>query len=226
MQALLRPHEDPSGGLGGFFGVFIADLADESKIDEVARMTADAGTWNVATQSLFEHVTSPSLPIETLASRPEMQYMPASTVAQWENSKRQLMDDANYVPATASRAIEIRRQPLRALDASGAGLLLGSDSPQIFNVPGFALHHELELVVESGLTPLTALRSGTVNPARFFGLDQRLGDVRVGHEADLVLLDANPLADIGNSRRIHGVMLRGRWLSRADLDELLQRFKR
>ena len=226
MQSLLRPNEDPSGGLGGFFGVFIADLADETRIDEIARMTADAGTWNVPTQSLFEHVTSPSLPIATLAARPEMQYMSASTVAQWENSKKQLQDDANYVPATASRAIDIRRQLLRALDASGAGLLLGSDSPQIFNVPGFALHHELDLIVEAGLTPLTALRSGTVNPARFFGLDEKLGDVRAGHEADLVLLDANPLADIANSRRIHGVMLRGRWLSRAELDGILQRFER
>ena len=77
MQALLRPHEDTSGGLGGFFGVFIADLADESGIDEIARMTADAGTWNVPTQSLFEHVTSPALTTDELVDRPEMSFMPA-----------------------------------------------------------------------------------------------------------------------------------------------------
>ena len=226
LQALLRPNEDPSGGLGGFFGVFVADLADDAGIDALARMTADAGTWNVPTESLFEHVTSPRLPIEELAARPEMKYMPAATVAQWEQAKRDVLNDPSYVPATASRAIEIRQQLLRAFKEAGAGLLLGSDSPQIFNVPGFALHHELELLVEAGLDPLDALRSGTVNPARFFGVQDRRGQVREGFDADLVLLDADPIADISNTRRIHGVMLAGRWLARPELDALLERFER
>jgi imidazolonepropionase-like amidohydrolase len=226
MQALLRPHEDPSGGLGGFFGVFIADLADTSGIGELARLTAAAGSWNVPTQSLFEHVTAPGLPADELADRPEMIYMPQETVEQWREAKLGLVNDPNYDPETADRAIEIRRALLRALHEAGAGLLLGSDSPQIFNVPGFALHDELALLVEAGLSPLAALQTGTVNPARFFAVQDRRGAVRAGLEADLVLLDENPLGEITNSRRIHGVMLRGRWLSRSDLNEMLQRFER
>jgi imidazolonepropionase-like amidohydrolase len=226
MQALLLPHEDPSGGLGGFFGVFIADLADTAKIDEIARLTADAGTWNVPTQSLFEHVTSPDLPADELVDRPEMAYMPAANVEQWRQSKASLVNEANYDAGTAVRAIEVRRALLRALDAAGAGLLLGSDSPQIFNVPGFALHHELASLVEAGLDPLTVLQAGTKNPPIFFGIEDRLGAVRPGMQADLLLLDENPLDDIGNSRRIHGVMLQGRWLPRTALDAMLERYER
>lgn len=226
MQALLTPHEDPSGGLGGFFGVFIADLADMSGIDEIARLTANAGTWNVPTQSLFEHATSPDLPAEGLADRPEMAYMPAATVEQWRQAKLSIVNDANYDAVTARRATEIRRALLRALDKEGAGLLLGSDSPQIFNVPGFALHHELTLLVEAGLSPLSALRSGTINPATFFGIEDRFGAVKPGKAADLLLLDENPLDDITNSQRIHGVMLQGRWLSRGALNAMLERYER
>ncbi len=117
-------------------------------------------------------------------------------------------------------------QLILALHEAGAGLLLGSDAPQVFNVPGFAIHRELEYVVAAGLTPYEALRTGTVNPAEFFGQQRVFGTVEPGKEADLVLLDANPLADIGNASRIHGVMLRGRWLGREDLDAILEKFER
>ncbi len=104
--------------------------------------------------------------------------------------------------------------------------MLGSDSPQIFNVPGFAIHRELAYLVASGLTPYEALRTGTVNAAEYFGMEDRIGTVQTGMVADLVLLDANPLADISNSGRVHGVVVNGRWLSRADLDELLESLER
>jgi len=226
MQALLKPNEDVSGGLSGFFGVFLADMADESMISAIARATADAGVWNVPTEALFHHVTAPDVSPDMLADRKEMKYMPAENVAQWHDAKSDLMADASYIPSTAARAIEIRKQLILALHEVGAGLLLGSDSPQIFNVPGFALHHELDFIVQAGLTPLEALKTGTINTAKFFGLDDKFGSVREGLQADLVLLDANPLSDIRNTTRIHGVMLKGRWLSRNDLDELLAAYER
>lgn len=226
MQTLLRPNEDISGGLSGFFGVFLADMVDESRIGAIARATADAGVWNVPTETLFRHVTAPDTSPESLGERAEMRYMPTATVAQWQQAKRDLLADSNYVPATAARAIEIRQQLILALHKAGAGLLLGSDSPQIFNVPGFALHRELGLIVAAGLSPYEALRTGTVNAARYLDAEDRFGAVREGLEADLVLLDANPLTDISESRRIHGVMVRGRWLDRSDLDALLARFER
>ena len=111
---------------------------------------------------------------------------------------------------------------IKALHDAGAGLLLGSDSPQLFNVPGFSIHHELAFLVEAGLTPFEALQTGTTAVAEFLGTNT--GTVAVGRDADLVLLDANPLADISNVRRVHGVMLRGIWQSSVQLEQRLLPF--
>jgi imidazolonepropionase-like amidohydrolase len=222
MESLLRPHDDPSGGLSGFFGVFIADQADETKIAAIAAATAKAGVWNVPTDSLFRHATSSATSPDDMVDWPEMKYMPAATVDRWRRAKRDVLDDANYHPDTAARAVALRQQLILQLQRNGAGLLLGSDSPQIFNVPGFAIHRELEYLVDAGLTPFEALQTGTANPAEFFGRSGEFGVVQTGAEADLILLDANPLDDITNTRRIHGVMLRGRWLPRSELDGILK----
>lgn len=202
--------------------MFIADQVDSTRIDAIAKATAAAGVWNVPTESLFEHVTLSSPDPDEMARRPEMRYMPAETVAQWKGAKRQVISDGNYSAETAARAVEIRRQLILALSKAGAGLLLGSDSPQIFNVPGYALHHELEYLVQAGLSPFEALQTGTVNPARFFAAEQTFGSVQKGLQADLILLKANLLDDITNSRRIHGVMVRGQWLPRKLLSQQLR----
>ncbi|MEX2122692.1 MAG: amidohydrolase family protein [Woeseia sp.] len=225
MQLLLPPNVDPSGGLGGFFGLLLAGEALEGNIRAVAEATAKAGVWNVPTESLFEHVTSSVKP-EEMAGWAEMQYMPADTVREWQRRKAEVIGDVNYDPAVAARAIDLRRKLIVALNDAGAGLLLGSDSPQIFNVPGFALHRELAYLVDAGLTPYEALRTGTVNPAEFFGRPGHFGAIKTGLAADLILLDDNPLEHIEATRRIHGVMLRGEWMTRQDLDRLLERFTR
>lgn len=225
LQALLPPNVDPSGGLGGFFGVLVAGAADEAKIEPLARATAASGVWIVPTETLFEHVTS-AVDADEMAAWPEMNYVPAGTVDEWKNRKRDIMNDAGFDPAVAARAIELRRKLIVALHESGAGLLLGSDSPQIFNVPGFSVHRELKLLVEAGLPAFEALKTGTVNPAAFLGETGRFGTVEPGAVANLLLLDDNPLLNIDNTRRIHGVMLRGRWLTREHLDRMLAEFCR
>jgi len=226
MESLLRPNEAPSGGLSGFFGVFIADQADESKIADIVAATVEAGVWNVPTDSLFRHATSSESDPDDMVDWPEMKYMPADTIARWHRAKRDLLEDANYHPDTAARAVALRQQLILELHRSGAGLLLGSDSPQIFNVPGFAIHHELEYLVDAGLTPYEALETGTTKPAEFFGRCGDFGVVETGAVADLILLNANPFDDITNTRRIHGVMVRGRWLPRSELDGLLNSLAR
>ena len=224
MQAMVADDADLSGGTAGLFGVLLADRIDEEKISKIAAETAAAGVWNVPTESMFEHWVSATTAAE-LRKRPEMRYMPLAAIGRWVNAKQQILNDPAYDPEIAAQAIEIRRKLILALHEAGAGLLLGSDAPQVFNVPGFAIHRELEYLVASGLTPHEALLTGTVNPAKFFGQERVFGTVEAGKEADLLLLDANPLADIANASRIHGVMLRGRWLARQALDEILTRFE-
>jgi len=225
MQAMVDDDADLSAGPAGLFGVLLADRIDVQKIAKVAAATAEAGVWNVPTEAMFEHRVSETSPAE-MREWPEMRYMPLGTIGQWVSSKQRILDDPAYDPAIAATAIEIRRKLILALHEAGAGLLLGSDAPQVFNVPGFAIHRELEYLVASGLTPYEALRTGTVNPAEFFGQQRVFGTVDTGKEADLVLLDSNPLVDISNASRIHGVMLRGRWLDREDLNEILAKFER
>ena len=222
LASLLPAKHDTSGGYGGFFDVLLADEAITDKIAGIAAETARAGTWNVVTQSLFEHRVSQISP-EELRNRPEMQYMPRATVRRWAATKERQLNERGFNADVAARAIEIRRMIIFALHEAGAGLLLGSDAPQVFNVPGFSLHQELEFLVLAGLTPFEALQSGTTAVAAFLGINT--GEVSVGREADLVLLDANPLSDITNSHRIHGVMLRGAWYSPKELERRLLPFR-
>lgn len=109
---------------------------------------------------------------------------------------------------------------VRLMSDAGVLLLAGTDTGENNGVPGAALHNELALLVSAGLTPLQALRTATVNPARYFGNEATYGTIARGKVADLVLLSADPLADIRNTKKIVGVILRGRYLDRKRLDAL------
>lgn len=95
----------------------------------------------------------------------------------------------------------------------------------MFNVPGFSTHHELEYLVLSGLTPGEALRTGTINVAKYLGKDDS-GEIRKGAVADLVLLDANPLSDIKSTRKVAGVMIAGAWMDKAFIDAELKKLEK
>lgn len=116
---------------------------------------------------------------------------------------------------------QVYEQVAELLD-HGVGVMAGTDTGVALVFPGSALHEELELLVRScRLTPLEALSAATLVPARFFGMEERLGTIEAGKLADLVLLSGDPLEDIANVRKVDGVMLRGRWLDRIALDGLV-----
>jgi imidazolonepropionase-like amidohydrolase len=112
---------------------------------------------------------------------------------------------------------------VQALHHAGVRILAGTDTPMPLVYPGFSLHDELQLLVASGLTPAEALRAATQAPAEFLGIDADAGSIAAGKRADLVLLNANPLDDIKNTRTIRAVVLNGRLFDRAALDELLRK---
>ncbi len=180
--------------------------------------------WNVPTQSLIESIALPEDPLE-MAARPEMAYMPPEVVANWVEAKQGFLDNEDYSPDLARRFVEIRRKLIKALNDAGAGLLLGSDAPQVFQVPGWSMRAELASLVAAGLTPYEALTTGTRNVAAYFDELSEWGTLEAGKVADLLLLDANPLEDVGNVGLLSGVMTRGRWVPRAELDEILEGLK-
>ena len=220
--ALLPADSHRSGGYGGFFDVMLASELEQQRIDELAVATAAAGTWNVATQVLIENRIS-DVSVDELLNRPESKYMPRETLQRWADRKQQTITERDFNRDVANLAIELRRRLIRALHEAGAGLLLGSDAPQVFNVPGFSLHRELEILVAAGLTPYEALQTGTTAVAAFLGTNT--GTVEVGKAADLVLLNDNPLEDIRNAGRIHGVVLRGQWLAARALEARLEKHR-
>jgi imidazolonepropionase-like amidohydrolase len=104
--------------------------------------------------------------------------------------------------------------------------MMGTDSPQLFNVPGFALHREIAVMSEAGMTNQQILESGTVTVGRYvrehLGIDDRFGTIAAGQRADLLLLESNPLDDLGNLTDRVGVMVRGQWISAEEIDAGLE----
>jgi imidazolonepropionase-like amidohydrolase len=204
----------PAGYNGPQFDQLVADPAvlaqlDTTRIPTLARLMAERGIWNGPTLALFETILSDSTTADLLA-RPNMRYVPQNARVQWATQRAQIQAQAGSVGGRAT-FIQIRNRIVRALHGAGAHLLVGSDSPQFFVVPGDAVHREMAAFVNAGVPPYAALEAATKAPAEFLGRAD-LGTVAVGKSANLVLLDANPLQDIDRTRRIAGVMVQGRWL--------------
>ena len=139
-------------------------------------------------------------------------------------SARQAQADPDAADLWANNRLKV----LKALSDGGAGILMGTDSPQIFSVPGFSLHREMQAMAEAGLSPYEILVSGTRAGGEYFRRSDTFGTVAVGRRADLILLNTNPLDDVGNVTDRAGVMVRGRWFSEGyiqeRLDEIARRF--
>jgi imidazolonepropionase-like amidohydrolase len=217
-EAMVPADSELHGTAPSWFGLNLASAMDPELAPALASATAAAGVWNVPTQSLFE-TTAGEAPLADLLARTGMEFMAPGTKSRWQQSIENIREQTS----TAQRAafLAARHRLLRELQAAGAGLLLGSDAPQIMNVPGFSTHQELEYLVNAGLTPLQALQSGTLNVARFFNETDR-GEIAENHVADFILLEANPLEDIRATNDIIGVMRSGIWYDREALDSMLE----
>ena len=205
----------------GFFGYNFSKLADTTKINELVELTKKHRVWIVPTQSLFERWFAPVRADELLKAS-EMNYMPASTLRNWKTvKKRYTEDNPDFNEDQWNQFNRIRLQLIRALNENGHGMLLGSDAPQLFNVPGFSIHHEIDGMLRAGMSSADIIKSGTVNPAIFFGKENIFGQLKEGLSADLILIENNPIEDITALKQIQGVLVRGNWLSKETIDSKL-----
>ncbi|MDG1573444.1 amidohydrolase family protein [Robiginitalea sp. M366] len=200
----------------GFFGFNFTDLADTTRLEGLLQLTRENGVWIVPTQSLFERWFAPTT-ADSLLAQPEMQFMPQTIRDAWARNKAQYMNSPNWDPERWARFDQLRLWMIRRLHQDGHGLLLGSDAPQVFNVPGFSLRHEMAGMLRAGIPLADILKMGTLEPAFFFGIDGETGSVEVGKKAELVLLATNPLEDPDALGDIRGVMRQGQWHSQTDL---------
>jgi imidazolonepropionase-like amidohydrolase len=192
---------------------------DAARIPALAEATRKAGVWSAPTLDLFELLASADR-LDALKARPELRYAPPAAIEAWTKA----LSDPELAGAPAARRqhfIELRRKVVRGLHTAGAGLLVGSDSPQFFMVTGFAVHREMEALAGAGLPPRAVLEAATRSAAEYLGESAEWGTVAPGLRADLLLLEKNPLEDVRHTRELTGVVLRGRWLPRAELDAML-----
>jgi hypothetical protein len=156
---------------------------------------------------------------QVLADGARMRLVPQEIRGNWE--KRFNTEAFREFQSILRPIVPLELENVRLLNDAGVVLLAATDVGVPLQVPGISMHVELERLVEAGLTPLEALQSATLNPARILEMTDSLGSVERGKLADLVLLDANPLADIRNTQKIRAVVADGRLYRRADLDQLL-----
>ena len=209
----------------GLFGMFVADQADAAVIPTLMKELKEKNIWVVPTQSLADRWFNASFTGEEFLKDPDSKYMDKTLVAQWIDSKKNLMNNEQYDPKKIEGFIDLRRTLIYECQKNGVGLLLGCDAPQVFNVPGFSTHNELTYLVAAGLTPYQALVTGTVNVARYLNLPDS-GTINPGAVADLILIGGNPLADITNTKKVEGVMVRGKWLSKAEIEAGLKKLEK
>lgn len=222
LEGLVPEEENVNPAENGFFGFAFTNLAKTDNIPDLVQLAKENEVWIVPTQSLFERWFAP-ISSDELLSQPEMKYMPASTLQAWKNRKEQTTGTESGFDKVQYETFDaIRLQLIKSLQENGHGLLLGSDAPQLFNVPGFSIHHEIAGMVRAKLSTIEILRSGTINPAIFFGMDDQFGEIKENMDADIVLVNANPLEDLSALKSINGVMVRGTWLSKQAIDKKLE----
>ncbi|HTE26292.1 amidohydrolase family protein [Flavitalea sp.] len=209
----------------GLFATFIGYRADTSRIKTLITGLRNRRIYVVPTQALAERWIAPGADADMLASAPEMVYMDEQTVNDWVKSKKSLVSNPSYNPDRVNEFLKIRRQLIAACNHGGVGLLLGSDGPQVFNVPGFSVHHELRYLVDAGLTPFEAIKTGTVNVGQFYN-DPLQGTIKAGAPSDLILLNGNPLVDIDQTKNIHGVMIGSKYMNHEFIDAGLKKLKK
>jgi imidazolonepropionase-like amidohydrolase len=188
---------------------------DERKAADVFAHLAKNGTWMVPT---FKAVLPDSEIFDLrVTTDPRLKYIPLAIQKRWTEA-------AAAGAAIKSKSFERKLQVVGAMHRAGVPFLAGTDTAWIqpYTYAGFSLHDELALLVKAGLTPMESLQTATINPARFLVMEKDLGTIAMGKIANLVLLDADPLADIHNTTKISAVFLAGKEFDRPALDQMLR----
>lgn len=202
------------------------DRYDPAREAALSRELAASTIWQCPT--LFWERGQWLVDVIDFRKDPDVAFTPRSWIdRKFPSSQKSILGSMDTDPlAVREKFVEHELEIVRRLHAAGVPFLAGTDTPAGVDVtPGISLHLELQRFVAAGFTPLEALQTATINPARFFGKLADFGTVEAGRMADLVLLRANPLEDIANTRAIAGVIADGKYWSSADLDALRERLK-
>jgi len=197
---------------------------DSQRAAALAALLAKNQTWQCPT--LVWERAGNLLDVTDFSKDARAKYVPAYWKEHtWKDFTQQVEAEFNADSLeTRKKFLDKELEVVQLLHKAGVPFLAGTDTPPgVYIFPGFSLHEELQRFVAAGFTPLEALQTATLNPARFFHMEDQFGTIEKGRYADLVFLDANPLDDIRNTQKVAAVILNGRYFSKADLQKILQR---
>lgn len=210
---------------------FLEQLNFPEKAYELAEIThwaeqaRSSGAWIVPTLVLWDHIIGLSDPDEII-KWDELKYWPKNRVDNWYRRQQRSHPDSSQRLETLKSISAARSLILKVLNDEGVGILMGTDSPQVFSVPGFSIHREMAAMVAAGMSNAEVLASGTRNVGTYLQGWAAMGVIAPGNRADLILLHANPLDDINNTRLIAGVMSRGLWLDSQTIQDGLDKIEK
>jgi hypothetical protein len=194
------------------FWLPVAWRSSNGGIERLARRLHDAGIPVQTTLVTYEAIGGPGR--LRLTKDPAIDYLSADVRARWRR--------VGQAGPPGYRYTDFMKKVAGVLHRAGVPLMAGTDAMGLPLVaPGSSLHHELELLTESGLTPYEAMRAATVVPASFLGKEREFGTIATGKRADLLFIDGNPLEDVTRLRQPIGIMTRGRWLPREQMQQML-----
>lgn len=222
MEGLLPDDLTIDPTTSGPFNLKLVGEVEMEKLPALIEETLKKGTYIAPTLTLFDRYFG-YVPADEFRQAPEMKYLPGPLIQQWVNTKKQLeragMLDREFVEPY----LQFRNQLFMTLHQAGIPVLLASDSPQVFNVPGFSIHHEIELMSKAGMNNYEILKSGSVEPAKYMDASAQWGMIKEGMEADFVMVKENPLENLETMQKPLGVSVAGKWISGEKLQSELER---
>ena len=192
------------------------DSIDYDKFEEASNLLASKNVWQ--TPTLFLYRNSAQKIFKDLSFINELNKLPNQIKQKWI---KEIADTDTIIDKNSLRYSKWLEEATGKLHKKNVPFMAGSDTPIGYLIPGRSLHIELEVMVESGFSNLEAIKSATINPAKFFELEKKEGRIKDGYKADLVILNSNPLDNISNTQDIYGVIKNGEFLSRESLDSLM-----
>ena len=190
------------------------------KSKKLAALFAENRTWQCPT--LIRNETMAFGHDARYTRAPELRYVPAQTRSMWEETA---VEHAKHLTSedqdTLRRLMDLSFRLVKDFDDAGVKMLAGSDYGGGWVIPGVSLHQEFDLLEKCGLSPLKVLQMTTINGSEFLGIEKTSGSVEVGKNANLVLLEADPLESVQNLHAVAGVVRSGRYYSKDDLSSMM-----
>ncbi|PZX53478.1 imidazolonepropionase-like amidohydrolase [Algoriphagus ratkowskyi] len=210
--------------IAGPFTMLLVDEVDLSILPELVDLTLENKVWMAPTLTLFDRFFGWK-PAEEYRNAPEMKYMSAQQIQSWINAKTPYEEKGILTEEYVQPYLDFRNKLFMTLHNAGVPMILASDSPQVFNVPGFSIHHEIDLMSKAGMSNFEILKTGSVNAAKYFDQENEWGMIKVGMSADFVLVENNPLEDLNTMKKPVMVVMNGKVYDRIELEKQLNRIE-